>query len=107
MGIWKATTVDITPELKLTQWRIFEVESSLWEGKSRHFCGYNLTEREGRVSSEIVSFNKENMTGITKSGRVYKLTGDSGFNKDALYVWGIWSARNDISECIDISETFN
>jgi len=51
--------------------------------------------REGRVSSPIVTFDKENMRGITRSGRVYQLTEiGPGFNADADYVLGEWLHRN-------------
>ncbi len=104
MGIWKTTTINETPQIELARWCVYEVDSEHWPGRTRHFCGYNLTEREGRVSSAIVFFDKESMTGRTNSGRVYKLVGNSSYDGDASYVWSYFVERNDISEIVDVSD---
>ena len=104
MSIWKTTSVADTPEIVLSQWRIVEVTSPYWDGASRHFTGYNETEREGRASSEIKEFDTSTMCGVTNSGRVYKLAGPPGHNGDGDYVWSRWKAINHVETEKDVSE---
>ena len=104
MSIWKTTSVADTPEIVLSQWRIVEVTSPYWDGASRHFTGYNETEREGRASSEIKEFDSSTMCGVTNSGRIYKLIGAPGYNGDGEYVWARWKAINHVETEKDVSE---
>ncbi|MBT1076558.1 hypothetical protein [Geobacter grbiciae] len=47
-----------------------------------------ITELVGfRISTPITSFNAETAEGVTKSGRIYKLVGNPGFDADADWVW--------------------
>jgi hypothetical protein len=94
MSIWIATSVDSVPEIALRDWCVFEVEGECWEGVTRHFVGYNVTEHEGRVSSAIVEWDVVKRRGVTASGRVYQLIDDPGFNSDAQYVWSKWKTLN-------------
>lgn len=106
MGFWKTSGVDITPEVELTNWSICEVSSALWSERTRHFIGHSLTEGPGRVSSAIQHFDQDYMVGITRSGRSYKLSGNPGRDSDAQYVFGIWCARNQISEITDVTNEY-
>ena len=99
-GIWRTTPIDQTPEISLSNWRIYEVENG-----DRHFVGYNDTEHEGRVSSKIVSFDEATLRGVTRSGRVYQLVGDSGRDGDADYVWSAWRKINSIETFKDVSDS--
>lgn len=103
MSIWRTTSIKETPEIELSNWKIYEVESESWPKKTKHFVGYNLTEGEGRVSSAIVEFDYETMTGRTKSGRVYKLVGSPGTSQDASYVWSRWCKINEISSIEEVN----
>jgi hypothetical protein len=98
-GVWATTSITETPEIELGSWRVFETEKG-----ERHFVGYNLTEHEGRVSSAIQAFDPDTMTGITSSGRVYQLIGNSGFDQDALYTWNRWKKINKVVTDIDVTE---
>ena len=102
MSIWKTTSIYETPEVKLSDWKIYEVESESSPKKTKHFVGYNLTEREGRVSSHIVEFDPKTMTGRTKSGRVYKLVGNSGTSSDGSYVWSRWCTINEVTSVEEV-----
>ena len=107
MSIWETKTIDETPEISLKDWTIYEGYSNFWEGPSRHFVGYNITENEGRVSSEIVMIDKENKIGKTKSGRTYKLVGRPGYSSDGSYVLGFFVHRNEMHSVKDVtSEVF-
>lgn len=87
----------------LSSWNIKVVE----DGRM-FFCGYELDYLQGRVSTEIKSFDKETRTGVTRSGRIYELVGNSGYNGDAEYVWGGYKAVNNlpnvIKEITDIND---
>ena len=102
MSIWRTTPVEQTPEIELARWTVYEVSSKLWPEKTRHFVGWNLTEREGRVSSAITEFDEKTMRGKTKSGRVYQLVGQSGHDSDAAYTWSRWCRINEIDEVEEI-----
>ena len=103
MPLWTAKPVSEQPEIILSKWRIFETP----EG-TRHFVGKNLTGNgTGRVSSAITVFDKTSMTGVTRSGRVYQLLGDPGYNDAAAYVWGVWCAHNAVPKFEDITEQFS
>lgn len=100
MNIWKATPIDQTPEITLSSWKVYELPNG-----DRHFVGYNETEREGRVSSRIESFDSATLKGVTQSGRVYQLIGDSGRDGDADYVWSAWKKINSVEKYKDVSES--
>ena len=104
MPIWKTQSVLQTPEINLNAWRVFEVSSDLWPKITRHFVGYNSTNREGRVSSEIITFDAAEARGVTHSGRVYQLVGGNGFNPDTEYVWSYWKARNKITQETNVTD---
>ncbi len=98
MSIWSVAPVDKAPTISLVQWMIVETDK-----QQRHFVGYNYLEYEGRVSSAIVQFDKDSMSGITSSGRVYQLKGVPGINKDALYVWDYWRNFNGVQAWEDVT----
>jgi hypothetical protein len=106
MSVWMTSGVDETPSVVLSRWRIFEVVTPYHDLPTRHFVGYNETEREGRASSAIQEFDFTTMQGVTRSGRVYQLTGAPGMDKDALYVWNRWSQINEVETYKDITEEF-
>jgi hypothetical protein len=106
MSIWSTKSIDEAPEVILEQWNIFEVKSPYWEGYTRHFVGYNISDNEGRVSSAIQNFDPTSMQGITRSGRVYKLVGDPGWHKDAEYVWCRWCNINHVEDQRNITKEF-
>jgi hypothetical protein len=82
MTIWMSDPVEEMPEVLLRRWSIRETDSG-----ARHFVGYNVRWREGRVSSEITSFDARTRSGVTQSGRLYRLVGRAGVDSDGEYVW--------------------
>jgi hypothetical protein len=102
-GLWKTTPVNDTPVIELERWTVVEVTPP---GTDRHFVGYNITEGEGRTSSKIVSYNKETKTGTTRSGRKYRLIGESGIDGDALYVFTGWCRINGVESYKDVSDEY-
>lgn len=103
MPIWKTTPVASVPQIKLASWSIYEVSSEYWIGRTRHFVGYNLTEREGRASSAIVEFDPVAKRGVTESGRVYELVGAPGNSGDGIYTFNQWCEINKVSDCMDVT----
>lgn len=103
-GIWPASSVEEVPEVLLMGWYVFELENG-----DRHFCGYNVTEGEGRVSSKIEDWNPETHCGKTASGRVYQLLGTSHANSDADYVWNRWRHiyRIERNQCTNVSSEYS
>ena len=89
MPVWQTTPIERTPQLRLARWSIREVQPRA----TRHLVGYNLTEREGRVSSRITAYDEERRCVMTESGRVYELVGRPSHDSDAEYVWQVWLGR--------------
>lgn len=90
-SIWIVDSIEDEPETQLIRWQIFEVNGN------RHFMGYNYAGMEGRVSSKIITFDEKEMRGITRSGRVYQLVDEPGFNHDADYVLSTWLRINELT----------
>lgn len=102
-GVWACAPVSERPDLVLTDWRVFEVLLPGSTERTRHFVGYNTSDREGRVSSAIVKFDPAAMCGVTKSDRVYELRGCSGWNGDADYPWNRWKHINSVTDTLDVT----
>lgn len=98
LPIWSVAPVSRTPSITLEEWMIVETDK-----KQRHFVGYNHSGYEGRVSSAIVQFDKDSMSGVTSSGRVYQLKGAPGVNSDAVFVWGYWRQFNGVKTWVDVT----
>ena len=99
MPIWMTTPVGQQPMLHVTSWRIYETEVG-----ERHVVGWCVENREGRVSSAIVSFDLAEGQCTTDSGRVYQLQGASGFHSDAAYTLLKWCRMYAVPECRDVTD---
>jgi hypothetical protein len=88
MTVWRTIPVEEQPTLTLEQWRVFDTTDG-W-----HFVGYCIENVEGRVSSAVEAFDPAKACGITRTSRVYRLTGRPGHDADAMYVWNVWARRN-------------
>jgi hypothetical protein len=75
----------------LIRWQIFELPDG-----GRHFCGFHAgpSVHEGRVSSPIEHFSPDTMTGVTCSGRSYRLEGPPGEDEEADEVKRAWLRYN-------------
>ncbi|MCO4861250.1 hypothetical protein MKD38_06185 [Cupriavidus sp. WGlv3] len=102
MPIWSVMGVDEQPDITLQHWRVYETERG-----EHHFVGYCVENHSGRVSSAIVSYDVKLRAGITRSGRRYVLSGEPGFDQDALHVWSFWSLRNGVTEKRDVSSEYS
>ncbi|WP_235590033.1 hypothetical protein [Burkholderia cenocepacia] len=74
------------------------------EAGTRHFVGRDPRDYSGRVSSAIQEFDVVALVGRTRSGRVYKLCGPSGFDSNAEYVWNRWCHINRVQSSEDVTK---
>ncbi|MGF6808582.1 hypothetical protein OKW30_003708 [Paraburkholderia sp. Clong3] len=84
MAIYLHGAPDGYEVVQLERWSIRRFRNG-----AMHFVGFCCTNRDGRVSTEIVDLDAPSRTGFTASGRHYQLLGPSGFDGDAEYVWGL------------------
>ena len=101
MPMWRASPVSVEPEVVLVSWSVVEAQTG-----ERHFVGYCVRNRQGRVSSAIKSFNLQTRQGVTRSGRIYLLEGEPGRDADADYVWERWAAVNGVTSTRDVTHEF-
>lgn len=99
MPVWNVSS---DPKVVLRSWRVYELEDG-----DRHLVGYNDKAGEGRVSSKILSFDKENRSFTTRS-RKYYIEGESGYSifSDASYTWAHWKKLNSITEVKEVSNEY-
>src|SRR5215469_503973 len=88
MSIYLSAGVDDVPQIYLECWSIRQTGTG-----DRHFVGFNIANRDGKVSSRIIELDCTRRVGVTASGRRYRLLGRAGYNSDAEYVWN-WYVKN-------------
>lgn len=101
MSIWSVASVDREPEIGLRRWRVMETERG-----EHHFVGQCVASNTGRVSSAIVSFDRQSRTGRTRSGRRYTLIGDPGDDPDGMHTWSIWVISNNVTRQTNVSSQY-
>lgn len=85
MNIWKMPSVTLQPEVTLVRWRAVRIFSG-----DQHWdilLGWCVQSSCGRVSTPIVAFDAVAARATTRSGRIYTLAGEPGFDNDADYVF--------------------
>jgi len=85
----------------LVSWRVLQTGSG-----TRHFVGYSVEERIGRVSTPISSFDLNTRIGKSSNGGVYKLLGPPGFDDEAMYVWRQFALIWRFTEVTDVSREY-
>ena len=98
-SVGSARSLTDIPEIELTGWQVMQRARG-----ARHFVGWNVTEREGRVSSKIVEFAAATRPGRSRSGRICPLRGSAGHDGDGAYTWGRWTQRNAALDGTDVSD---
>lgn len=98
-SVWRPPDIHDEPLTELTAWSAREIPTG-----DRHLVG--RTDREGRVSSPVVAWDKGNRTATTRSGRRYRLLGPPGRDADAEWVWSVWTHTNGIRSWLDVSFEF-
>jgi hypothetical protein len=99
MPIWKTAPVNDEPGISLLQWSVLETHDG-----TRHFVGADERDLTGRVSSEVVTFDRLTLRGQTRSGRIYQLIGQPGWSSNAEYVWKCWRKVNSVTSYTDITK---
>lgn len=101
---WTLTTISEAAHCTLDAWSVFEVpfdgDGAAW---TRHFVGFRREGCRGQVSSPVEQFDPVSRRGRTRSGRVYELAGNSGFNPDAMATWGLWKAARAVGVERDVT----
>ena len=77
--------VQIEPAVTLLRWRVSRV--SFEDQRYDFLFGWDANNACGRCGTYVVSYDAAKRTATTKSGRLYQLKGESGFDPDALYVF--------------------
>ena len=98
-SVWQVTSVSEQPEIDLERWQVMQLPNG-----DRHFVGWNATDREGRASSKIEAFDAVTRQGRTSSGRVYRLCGPTGHDRDGAHTWRRWMRVNEEVACTDVSD---
>lgn len=88
---WAPRPVDEEPAYVMIRWRLIALQGSL------RLVGYNLTNREGRLSSRVVDVNAAAREVRTVSGRTYVLKGPPGWDDDSAWVLDCWLHRQGAS----------
>lgn len=127
--IWQVPGVDEQPVVFLEAWRVMRL--SYPTGFKVYLVGRLMPEFEGRVSSAVLDIHhtcksdgsgaadnrhrgtfsptaqaQSGLRALTESGRLYKLSGPSGFDDDGMYVWQrVLRARGITqADCTDITD---
>lgn len=98
MPIRRPDAVDVEPVVLLSRWTVFRLEDG-----SVHLCG-SASFLEGRVSSAVKSFDYQDATAVTRSGRLYKLMGEPGTDEHAAYLWSKWTALYNVERWEDVTD---
>jgi hypothetical protein len=98
MTVWNVASIADRPAVELIRWRIMRTNSG-----GMHFVGCETVDHNGRVSSAIAAFDAAARRGATRSGRIYLLSGPSGFHPAATYVWTRWCEFNKVTAYDDVS----
>lgn len=105
MPIWKILSVSDEPDTKLLDWRVFEVQQSDREGRTRHFVGSVGRDYDGQSSSAIVEFDPSTRRGLSELGHIYQLMGrGSGIGMNADYVWCTWKRKAGATDSVDVTD---
>lgn len=89
------------PEITLTRWLVIRVC-----GADDHLIGMCLGTGKARVSSKIVHFDRDTMTCLTASGRLYILNQDPCLHLQALYTFQDWAAHYGIQNWKAVSDEY-
>ena len=105
-SIWRPASVTDEPESYMTNWSVFKVKGvEIDDADTVHFVGN--CDGEGRVCSPVRTYDPVTKRGVTRSGRIYVLTGKSWYDSDALYVWRHWLMVNNNPTVIDVTKEYD
>lgn len=95
------------PIVTLAHWSVYEVPllgpDFNW---TRHFVGYAEDLGLPQVSAAIGTFDPEHGTGVSLSGRVFQLAGESGRHPESARMWARWKLLNKVPHERDLTSDF-
>jgi hypothetical protein len=94
-------SIDAQRKVWLMSWRVLQTDSG-----TRHFVGYSVEDRIGRVSTPISSYDPNTRIGKASNGGVYKLLGPPGVDAEAMYVWRQFARVWRFTEAMDVSPEY-
>lgn len=102
--IWAADATQ--PPVTLRNWRAVTLKRTAVYVERLHLYGLNVESYEGRMSSEVVTFDVAKRVAKTLSGRLYILDGPAGHHPDASWTFHGWSRINQSYDIVDVTEDF-
>lgn len=91
MPVWNIQPIEDRPEVTLSEWAVFEVPlNGVDEPWTRHLAGWSCKDGHGQVCSPVESFDPATASFVTRSGRVYQLSGAPGLCADGEYTLNRW-----------------
>lgn len=103
-SVWAIGIVSEVPEVKLHDWRVFEVQQADRTGRTRHFVGSAGHDDDGQCSFAIVRFDPATRRGLSELGRIYQLIGrGTGIGGSADYFWAIWKRKAGARDVVDVT----
>ncbi len=106
MSLFSLAPITDQPTNTMSNWAVRQVQLSGETERTHHLVGYIPEEYGSRVSSKIVTFDKEQMLVQTENGRIYHLQGRPGTNRDGDYMWDIWSLSKNAKNEVDVTNQF-
>lgn len=103
MTVFSIAPISEQPEENIIFWSVREALIIGETERTHHLVGYITWQYSGRVTSKIVTFDREKMLVQTNSGRIYHLIGEPGSHRDADYVWDYWSSYNQAQNEVDVT----
>ena len=103
--LYKVDSVEAQPRTPLRRWRIFSV-LQVNGARSRHLVGYAPDEGAGRVTTSLVTLDMSRREARTRSGRVYVLEGEPGFDDDGQWIWDNWLRVRSIKHVLDVTRAW-
>ncbi len=100
-GLTPQPSVGAQPMATLIQWQALKTPAG-----AIHLVGYCTERREGRASTAVIIFDVAAKKCTTTSGRRYVLSGPSGQNSDAAWVWEQFASANGITGITDVTADF-
>lgn len=105
MSVRSIAPVELRADVTLESWAVFEVPlNGLDQPWTRHLAGYSLEDGQGEVCSPVESFDPVTDQCVTRSGRVYRLRGRPGLDRDAEYVWHRWKRIAGVTEEREVTQ---
>lgn len=103
MTLFSIAPISENSDDSITNWSVREVQISGESERTHHLVGYIFLECSVRVTSKIVTFDKDQMLVKTGIGRIYHLMGKPGMSRNGDYAWDRWSMINDAKDEVDVT----